>query len=664
MAQPVNVVRNVRIGMADGVTLAADLFIPQTPGFRGPAIIEYTPYHKINNAAYGPRATRYPFFASNGYVFVNVDIRGTGDSEGFSDSPSSAAEIADSVAVIRWCAAQPWCDGNVGMIGISYTAGVCFDAARQAPAELKAVVLCQMCSDWYSGMACPGGTPRLFGLENFAPLMAAYNYAPPAPELLGAQWETVWKQRLEQSTPWSLAHVDNLLDGPFWQSKLLRDQHHQVTAATFLVGGWCDWYGDDLLHTYARLQCPKRVIVGPWTHNYPENAWPLPRMSDRYECLRWFDKYLKGIDTDPARPVDQEPPVTVFVRDYTAPAPLRREDAGYFRNEAAWPPPARNTRWRFGPGGALEALPVAALAPSAPAVDSFVYRADVGIAAGRYAIGQFTPGWGMADDQRLDEALSLVYSSAPLAQALEVVGVPRTTVHYQAGAASAFLSVKLCDVAPDGTSVLVSKAVLNLTHRNSHTQPEPLTPGQVYPLDVPLQATAYRFAPGHRLRLMLSGADVLNAWPTPDHYSAGIHRGDGFDSLLELPVVDRPTLAPPEFQPSEFAPLPLDQIPAPQYSVTRDLIGATLVCDYQTNSGVGVNRSRYTVNLRQPELVSVTSDFSYPMNRPGWSCVVYAQCHTHSDALGMHHTTHTRITVNGQPYWDKSWSTSSKRIGW
>src|SRR5579863_7605409 len=193
----VRFVRNTRIAMPDGITLAADLHLPEAPaGRKFPAIIEYTPYHKINNTAYGPRATRYPYFASHGYVFVNVDIRGTGDSEGVNTAPTSPEEVRDNVEVIRWCARQPWCDGNVGMIGISYTAGVCYDAARQAPQELKAIIVCQMCSDWYNGMACPGGTPRPFAYENYAPLMAAYNFAPPDPDLLGEKWSAVWQQRL------------------------------------------------------------------------------------------------------------------------------------------------------------------------------------------------------------------------------------------------------------------------------------------------------------------------------------------------------------------------------------------------------------------------------------------------------------------------------------
>src|SRR5207244_2700772 len=252
-----------------------------------------------------------------------------------------------------------------------------------------------MCSDWYDGVLCPGGSPRPFIWENYAPLMAAYNFAPPDPDLVGPQWSAIWQQRLERSIPWGHAYLEHLLDGPFWESRLLRGHEEQVKAATFLIGGWCDWYPDDFLRVFARLRCPKRVLIGPWTHNYPENAWPLPRINDRYECLRWFDKHLKGVDTDPARPLENEPPVTLFVREFTRPAALRREDAGHFRHEVAWPPPRQVQRTLFlNEAGRLSPTDVAHPVELARA-DALTYRPDVGIAAGRYVIGQFLPGWGM-----------------------------------------------------------------------------------------------------------------------------------------------------------------------------------------------------------------------------------------------------------------------------
>lgn len=660
--RPVELVRNVRIPMPDGVTLAADLHRPVgAAGERFPAIIEYTPYHKANNFVYGPRASRYPYFASRGYVFVNVDIRGTGDSEGFNTAPTSPEEVADNLEVIRWCARQPWCDGSVGMIGISYTAGVCYDAARRAPPELKAIVLCQMCSDWYDGVVCPGGSPRPFIWENFAPLMAAYNFAPPDPDRLGPAWADVWQQRLEGSVPWGNAYAANLRDGPFWEGRLLRGDAEKVRAATFLIGGWCDYYPDDMLRVFSQLRCPKRALMGPWTHNYPENAWPLPRLSDRYECLRWFDRHLKTLDTDPARPVDREPPVVVFVREFTRPAALRREENGRFRSEPGWPPQGQERVLNLSPDARL-------LANEAPAAgrSDLCYRPDVGIAAGRYAIGQMLPGWGMGDDQRLDEALSLTFTADPVTDpdGLEIVGCPVARLRVSSTAGVAFLSAKLCDVAPDGTSVLVTKSVLNLTNRDSRENPELLVQDGVYAVELPLQAIAYRFRPGHRPRLMVAAADFQNQWPTPTPYTLTVHHDPKRPSQLVLPVAGPATLPEPVFQPSEFPPLPPDQIPTPDYRVTRDFVREAVTVEIRTLSGVGVNRSEFTVNLARPAEAVVRSEFELKQDRPGQLIVVRSQCVTRSDATTFHHLTDVEITVNGRPHWSKGWAVSVPRELW
>jgi predicted acyl esterase len=661
---------NVRIPMPDGITLAADLHLPEAgPGRKFPAIIEYTPYHKTNNAVYGPRATRYPYFASHGYVFVNVDIRGTGDSEGFNTAFTSPAEVDDNIEVIRWCARQAWCDGRVGMIGISYTAWVCYDAARRAPAELKAVILCQMTSDWYDGMACPGGNPRPFAYENYAPLMAAYNFAPPNPDLVGAQWAAIWQQRLDRSIPWGVAYAENLLDGPFWESRLLRGHEERVRAATFLIGGWCDWYADDFLRVYSRLRCPKRILIGPWTHNYPENAWPLPRINDRYECLRWFDKHLKGVDTDPARPLKKEPPVTLFVGEFTRPDALRREDNGAFRSETEWPPPGVSSipMYLAAEGRLVSGTFSGPAAPEPASKSDLVYRADVGIAAGRYVIGQLLPGWGMPDDQRLDEGLSLVYTGDPIRpeSACVLLGPPEARLWLSSTAAVAFLSVKLCDVAPDGTSVLVSKGVLNLTHRNGHAQPEPLVPGTVYEVRVPLLAAAYRFRPGHRLRVMIAAADFQNAWPTPVPHTLSVYSGPKHPSHLVLPLAGAvvPPLPVPRFLPSDFPPLPPEQIPTLQYSVERDLIANVLTVHIKTLSGIGVNTSHYTVRVNRPADAVVQSEFEYPLDRPGMAIRVRSHCVARSDEQAFHHTTAVEITINGRLHWNKSWSVSVPRVG-
>lgn len=658
----VEVIRNVRIPMPDGITLAADLYRPQAAaGRRFPAIIEYTPYHKTNNAAYGPRASRYPYFASHGYGFVNVDIRGTGDSEGFNTTPSSPEEIRDNLEVIRWCARQPWCDGSVGMIGISYTAGVCYDAARQAPPELKAIIVCQMTSDWYDGMACPGGSPRPFGYENYAPLMAAYNFAPPNPDLVGPAWSAIWQQRLDRSAPWAPAYLEHLQDGSFWEERLLRGREEAVRAAVFLIGGWCDWYPDDMLRVYARLRCPRRILIGPWTHNYPENAWPLPRINDRFECLRWFDRHLKGIDTIPSRSLDQEPPITLFVTEFTQPEALRPHDNGAFQHETSWPPPHVQPRsYYLGADGSLRAEVGAA---GARDLD---YRPDVGMAAGRYAIGQMLPGWGMGDDQRLDEGLSLVYTTEPVGETpVEMVGAPAARLWLRSTAEVAFVSVKLCDVAPSGASQLISKGVLNLTHRDRARTPQPLVPGKVYEVEVPLVAAAHRFLPGHRLRVMIAAADFQNAWPTPQPHTLTLLAGRDHPSRIDLPLAGPrgETLPAPEFRPSDFPPLPRDQLPTPEYTLTRDFIENAVTVSIRTLSGVGVNRSQYTAHVDRPAEAVIRSEYEYPVERAGQAILVRAQCVTRSDAQAFHQLAQVEITVNGRPHWTKSWQVSVPRVG-
>jgi putative CocE/NonD family hydrolase len=649
--------RNVRIPMPDGVTLAADLHLPEGAGEPGeprfPVILEYTPYHKTHNTVYGPRATRYPYFASHGYVFVNVDIRGCGDSGGANTAPTSPEEVADLLEVLRWCAAQPWSDGNVGMIGISYTAGVCYDAARHAPEELKAIIVCQMCSDWWEGVAAPGGSPRPFIYENFAPLMAAYQFAPPDPAVVGNEWERLWRERLEGSRPWGLAYAENLRDGEYWESRLLRGHEEEVRAATFLIGGWCDWYPDDMLRVFSRLRSPKRALIGPWTHNYPENAWPLPRLNDRWECLRWFDRHLKGKDTDPERPVDAEPPITLFVREHAPPDVLRREDPGHWRPESVWPPTAAESHTFHLRTDSARSAPL-----SEETSVSLAYDPAAGRAAGRYAIGHMLPGWGMAGDQRLEEPHSLVFPLPELPEG-DLVGIPEAVLFVSCSAPAAFLSAKLCDVAPDGSSVLITKGGLNLVYRHGSQSPEPLIPGQVYEIRLPLQATAHRLRPGHRLRLLLAAADFQNYWPTPLPHTLTVHLGTAHPSRVLVPLAGSPAPALPEprFLPSDFAPIPPEEMNFPEYAIHHDLVGDALEVRISTRSGCGTNRSRYRVHRREPAVASIESEYEYPLERPGFSARIHSRCETRSTATTFRHSVTVKITLNGEAYWQKEWVT-------
>lgn len=644
---PVKLVRHVRIRMRDGVSLSAHLTMPDAEG-QFPAVIEYTPYHKGN---YTEPPERFRYLAERGYVCINYDVRGTGDSEGITADVYPLDEQRDGYEMVEWAAAQPWCNGNVGMWGISYCGVVCWQVAKQAPPHLKAIIVRSGTDDVYTEWTNPGGSPRPYMYENYTPLMAAYNLMPPSREGTGERREAIWRQRLEENVPWGLGFISHLTDGPYWRERSLRPDYDRVHCAVFVIGGWADWYPTPLLRAFARLNVPKRAMVGPWSHMWPEVAIPGPRIDGLRECERWFRQFLKCEDSG----VLDEPPVALFIREYQKPSVMYIEDKGFFRHEDAWPPTrVCPTAYALHPGGRLDA----GAAPTTEEHERLEVDPTVGVAAGKHGGGPFPP-WGMPLDQRVDEARSLTYTTPePLSDDLELIGQPQAVLCLSASADVAQVVVKLCDVAPDGTSVLVTKGYLNLTHRESHTHPLPLEPGRRYVVTVDLLACAYRFLAGHRLRVSIAGADLQNVWPTPKPCTLTLYYGGPHPSHLILPVAppQEPPLPPPNLLPSPH-PLPAPvEVPPPRYVVTHDLVAGTATVEYECQCGAGINTSRFTVSARQPARAVVESGYRYVAEEAGEQVVVETQCVTASDEAAFHQTVEAVVTVDGEPTFRKQWS--------
>ena len=207
------------------------------------------------------------------------------------------------------------------------------------------------------------------------------------------------------------------------------------------------------------------------------------------------------------------------------------EEPGDWRHENEWPIKRTQPRTLYFTAAGLSEQP-----EEEPGNDDLCYRPGSGIASGIHWGGGVLP-WGMPLDQRLDAPQSLVYTSDPLPEELEITGTPRARLYVSSTATVAYFRVKLIDVAPDGTAKLVRYGGLNATHRNSHETPAPLPPGELVPLDIPLKAMSYVFAAGHRLQIAIAGADFQNAWPTPQPATHTVHRGAGHASQVILPVV-------------------------------------------------------------------------------------------------------------------------------
>jgi len=516
---------HARIRMADGIELAATIFFPDHGDGPWPALMEALPYRKDDVTA--SSAGHYASLADAGYMLCWLDIRGTGSSGGIATDEYSAAERADLVAVVDWLATQPWSSGAVGMFGTSYGGFNSLQCALEAPPALKAIVPIFASDDRYADdVHYYGGALKQLDVVDYPTYMVAMNAMPPVPSLWGEDWRDEWQRRLEGTEPWFLTWLAHQQRDEYWRYGSAREDIERITAATMIVGGWADGYTNIALRSFPRMQAPTRLLLGPWSHGSPESCRPGPNIDFEAELLRWFDRWLKGIENG----IDDEPPIVVYQQRSTTPDPLRGEVRGEWRAEPTWPP----DRLRPSPYALGDAEP-GGLAAGAGPTDTLRVDGSVGETAWISCAAALP--WGQSADQRPDEARSLTYTWAPLGEDLELFGHPRLRVRVTCDRPTAYLSAKITDVFPDGTSSLVVRGMVNLAHRDPDAPPAALTVGEPIELDLELEAIAWTIDAGHRLRLDLAGADWPNAWPPPDAATLTIDRST---AELELPVLAGP----------------------------------------------------------------------------------------------------------------------------
>jgi hypothetical protein len=546
--------RRAWIPMSDGVRLAARLWLPEErPAV---ALLEALPYRMDDlTSSYSSEYER--LCREGGFAVARVDLRGTGSSDGIAVDEYPPQEQADLAEVIAWLAAQDWCSGKVGMYGTSYSGFNSIQMAIERPPALGAICAIYATDDRYTDdVHYTGGALRGLDLLDYVLYMAAITVLPPVPSVYGEAWREEWSRRIERAEPWLLRWLEEQFDGPYWRHGSLRPGYERIRCPTMLVGGWADGYRNNTFRTFEALDCPKRLLVGPWSHMSTATSLPGPHLDLVPELVRWFGRWLRDEDNG----VDSEPPIQVFVRRSTRPEPDLAEVRGEWRSEPGWPP-AR---------GRVEVL----RPDPADGVDELAVEGDVGASAWISCAGRLP--WGQPSDQREDDARSLVYEWGPFEQDVEILGHPRLAATVASSVPVAFLSAKLCDVFPDGTSTLVTRGLLNLAHRESSTDPEPLELGQSTALEIELEATSWVFEPGHRIRLSLAGADWPNVWPPP---RAGALELDRASLELELPVVDGepPIAEPPRFTPSPgkdpHGAEPTGEQPPLVWRLERDVLG-------------------------------------------------------------------------------------------
>ena len=514
---------NVWIPLSDEVQLAARIWRPaDSDGNPVPAILEYLPYRKRDGTAVRDEKN-HPYFARHGYACIRVDMRGSGESDGLMYDEYAPQEQADALEVIDWITAQPWCSGAVGMIGISWGGFNGLQVAYRQPEALKAVVSIATTTDRYADDIHYKGGCML--VENFgwSQQMLSYMSRPPDPDLVGDRWREIWLRRLENMPHFAEVWMGHQQRDDYWKHGSICEDWSAVKAPVLVVGGLADGYINAVMNILEKLEAPRKGILGPWVHLYPNFGVPGPQIGFLQEALRWWDRWLKGIDTG----VENDPDLRVFRREGVKPAAMLPMAKGHWVSEPQWPSPNIGEYELYLAGRRLVPEGTADRREMEIDINS---PQDVGAFGGEYFawIGPDQP-----DDQRSDDAKSVVWDTVPLEEAVDILGRPAVRLRLKVDAPQAILAVRLCDVTPMGPVMRVSYTVFNLSQRKGPDAPEAMPVGEWVDVEIPLDNTCHRFLPGHRIRLSVSTAYWPLIWPSPTPVTVTV---DNARSSLVLPA--------------------------------------------------------------------------------------------------------------------------------
>lgn len=637
---------NSTLEMRDGVRLAVTYYRPTAKSSeeKFPVIMEMLPYRKDDFFALGDYEYG-SYFAKRGYVIARVDVRGTGGSEGgIPESEYSQAEISDAEELIAQLSKKSWSNGNVGMYGLSWSAFNSLMTAHRKPPALKAIIAAHGSTDlFYNDVHYIDGALHV---DFYAHQIDTDNSMPKSPDYRID--EEYFRNRFDKE-PWLFTWMRQQQDGDFWRKESIKFKE-PLEVPSYLIGGLLDGYRDFVIDVARTSKAPVIAEIGPWNHAWPEYGVPGPNYEWREKALRWWDYWLKGKNNG----VLDDPRWMAFMRTGHAPATDLAIIPGYWRCEKQLPSFAGATQ-RFYP----QASQQLGNAPAAlETAHTLHYRAGTGMAGGGW--------WGeQTGDMAADDAHSLVYDSAPLSDAVEIMGMPKVHLRVVADAPHYQWTVRLEDVAPDGKVSLVSGAVINPSQRFSRLEPTALIPGEPTELTTEIHFTTWRFKPGHRIRLAVSNAQFPMIWPSPTPGTTSLLLSK--DTWFELPVV------PVQSETSQSCILPpvkattsdkqLKSNGPVTTSVRNDQTGeSTYTTASETSWVLGDNKFRssesyqWSVNDNTPANAHYKGERRNVFIIKGTEIDLSTQARIESDALNFHVTFTKILRKNGELIRERTWT--------
>jgi putative CocE/NonD family hydrolase len=407
----VRTIENLWIPLPSGERLAARAWLPDGAETKPvPAILEAIPYRR-RDFTRGRDEPLHAYVAGHGYACIRLDSRGSGDSDGVIADEYSEDELADIEHVIAWLAAQPWCSGAIGMMGISWGGINSLQVAARRPTALKAIISLCSTDDRYGGDAHYMGGCLLN--ENFAwgSVFFIHGALPPDPQVVGERWRAMWLERLNAVPLYPALWMAHQRRDSFWIRGSVCVDYQRINCPVLAIGGWADAYTNTVPRLLSGLRGARKGIIGPWGHAFPHEGTPEPAIGFLQEALRWWDHWLKDIDNG----VEKDPILTAWMPDAQSPSTTLRNGTGRWIYERNWPPETTDRRYHFTASGLeLDAAPSPAITVRSP-----VWTGHAGGAWCAFGARGEMPG-----DQRSDDAGSAVFDTRPLPDPVEVLGAP------------------------------------------------------------------------------------------------------------------------------------------------------------------------------------------------------------------------------------------------
>ncbi len=503
---------DTKVPMRDGVQLSADLFLPRGAGPR-PTVLMRTPYSNSLEATIekGQR------LADGGYNCVIMDCRGRWDSEG--EYVPFLNEGVDGLDTQEWIGQQPWSDGTIGTAGASYLGTTQWRPAPLGSSYLKCIVPRVICTDYYSGLLYPGGALQL----NVAMTWGMRTHGRTGQDIEFHNWTQAFRhlpiRDIDQSGGRDLPFWRDWIDHPsyddYWSPMDDEQRWDQIKVPALNMGGWFDLYANQTftnfnglrLHGGSELAWQSQLIIGPWPHALSmstrtgdidfgqQSLYDLEALE-----LRWFDRWLRGIDNG----IERESPLRLFIMG-----------ANRWQDEDEWPLARTDwQRWFLHSEGQANSVigdgRLSLESPAAEAADQFVYDPDypVQTLGGNNCCSPHVVPWG-PHDQRPAEMRGdvLCYTSDPLSGDLQVIGPIEVVLFAATDGLDTDWTAKLVDVFPNGYAMNLCDGIVRARYRESCETPSLLEAGTIYEYRIEVGVTGNVFQVGHRLRLEISSSN-------------------------------------------------------------------------------------------------------------------------------------------------------------